>query len=291
MTCSSLEAKNQWFIEKAIITAGEHMQELIHLVKGTLHENKQLPFSVYSSLKEQRILNAPIVKPLLILVLAGVKQLGKEDEIICPTGNFLFLSNTSNIDMRNIPGNEYFAVLIEFDFCDFDQFKGKRNNDQKYFQGKIDGVLEKTLKQYFEWSIFAPQELWRFRREELLRLIYLSGYEDVSTIVGHPSLSHQIHDIISENITNDWNVDCLTAKLAVSESTLRRKLNAEGTNIKSVINRTKLGHGLHLIQTTMEPIGRIAERCGYQSQSRFTDKFKQLFGTTPTELRKTRIAD
>jgi AraC-like DNA-binding protein len=35
----------------------------------------------------------------------------------------------------------------------------------------------------------------------------------------------------------------------------------------------------------------VAERCGYQSQSRFTDKFKQFFGVTPTELRKTRMRD
>ena len=106
-----------------------------------------------------------------------------------------------------------------------------------------------------------------------------------------PSLSHQIHEIISENISGDWCVDRLATKLAMSESTLRRKLIAEGTSIQAVRDRTKLGYGLHLVQTTMEPVGRIAEHCGYQSQSRFTDKFKQLFGITPTELRKTRMHD
>ena len=267
------------------------MQGLIDLAKSAAYEGRQLPFAVYSSLKEQRILNAPIVKPLLIFVLAGVKQLGRDDEIICPTGGFLFLSNMPNIDMRNIPGDEYCALLVEFEFGDFDQFKGKRRSDKRVVQGQINDVLQKTLKQYIEWSLFAPQELWRFRREELLQLIYLSGYEDVSAIAGYSSLSHQIHDIVSECIMDDWSADRLSTRLAVSESTLRRKLSAEGTNIKSVINRTKLGYGLHLIQTTMEPIGRIAERCGYQSQSRFTDKFKQLFGITPSELRKTRVAD
>lgn len=267
------------------------MQGLIGLAKQTQQDVQALPFSVYTSLKEQRILNAPIIRPLLIFVLAGVKQLGRQDEIVCPAGSFLFLSNTSGIDMRNIPGEEYFALLIEFDFGDFDQFKRARGAEKKYFQGQVDGVLSKALQQYIEWAKFAPKELWRFRREELLQLLYLSGYEDVCSIAGHPSLSHQLHDLISTDIAGVWSVERLAAQLAVSDSTLRRKLKAEGTSIKTLVDSTRLGHGLFWIQTTMEPIGRIAERCGYQSQSRFTDRFKQQFGITPSELRKTRMPD
>ncbi|WP_084683746.1 helix-turn-helix domain-containing protein [Psychromonas hadalis] len=49
--------------------------------------------------------------------------------------------------------------------------------------------------------------------------------------------------------------------------------------------------GIHLLQTTHFSIGLISEKCGYQSQSRFTDRFKTLFGLTPSELRKTKMAD
>lgn len=269
---------------------GQYMQELMESAKSTLHEERKLPFSVYSSITEQRILNAPVIKPLLIFVLAGVKQLGKDGEIVCPTGGFVFLSNNPTIDMRNIPVNEeYFAVLVEFDYVDFNQFTHQKSSAKKYFQGEIDYVLAKTLQQYMEWSTFAPPEAWHFRKKEILQIIYQSGYEDVSAIAAHPSISHQLHDMINENISGDWSVERFTEKLAVSESTLRRKLKAEGTDIHTIVNRTKLGHGLHLVQTTMDPIGRIAERCGYHSQSRFTDKFKQLFGITPSELRKTRV--
>jgi AraC-like DNA-binding protein len=53
----------------------------------------------------------------------------------------------------------------------------------------------------------------------------------------------------------------------------------------------KLGLGLHLLQTTLHSIVLIAEKCGYQSQSRFTDRFKGRFGLTPSELRKTKMVD
>lgn len=267
-----------------------YLQELTTSAKKTLQEQKQLPFSVYSSVTEQHILNAPVIKPLLIFVLAGVKQLGRNNEIICPAGGFVFLSNSTTIDMRNIPiDEEYFAVLVEFEHSDFDQFKYKKSSVNNYFQGEVDYVLSKTLQQYIEWSIFAHPEAWHFRKKELLQIIYQSGYEDVIAIAEYPSLSHKLHDIIRGDISGDWSVERLTERLATSESTLRRKLKAEGTDIYTIINGTRLGHALHLVQTTMEPIGHIAERCGYYSQSRFTDKFKKLFGVTPSKLRKTRM--
>jgi len=267
------------------------MKNLIKSAKTATDDNTNLPFSIYSSVKEQHIANVPVMKPLLIFVLSGLKQLGK-DKVICPTGSFVFLSNSPTIDMRNIPDSEdYFAVLIEFEYGDFDQFKLKKNSSKKYFQGEINSVLEKSLHQYIELSTFAPSEALHFRKKELLQLIYLSGYEDVSAIAEPPSLSHQVYDIISEDISEDWGGERLSDHLFMSESTLRRKLKAEGSSIQGIKNRTKLGHGLHLVQTTMDNIGRIAEDCGYQSQSRFTDQFKILFGMTPTELRKTRMHD
>lgn len=272
------------------------MKELIQLAKDTSCGRNDLPFSVYSSAKEQRISNVPVIKPLLIFILSGVKRLGSGSKIVCPTGSFVFLSNSPTIDMRNIPDKEeYFAVLVEFEYGDFDQFnqlkRSRSKSKKKYFQGDINIVLEKALQQYIEWSLYAPSEAIHFRKKELLQLFFLLGYEGVSAIAEPPSLGHQIHDLINEDISDNWSVDRLAAHMAMSESTLRRKLKAEGTDIQAIKNRTRLGLGLHLIQTTMEHIGSIAGRCGYQSQSRFTGQFKQLFGMTPSELRKTRLHD
>jgi AraC-like DNA-binding protein len=75
----------------------------------------------------------------------------------------------------------------------------------------------------------------------------------------------------------------------MSESTLRRKLKLEGTSVQEVKDQARLGLGLHLLQTTRQPISLVAEKCGYLSQSRFTDRFKKRFGLTPSELRKTKM--
>lgn len=249
-----------------------------------------LPFSLYTSVREQHILNAPVEQPLLICVLAGVKQLGRRGGVVCPAGGFVFLPNSPTIDMRNIPVNEeYCALLIGFEYSDFHQFQPVPAPAEPHLQGSLDDVLARTLLQFVEWSAYAPPAAWRFRRQELLQLLYQAGYHGIAAMAAPPSFSHQLHRMIGADIAGDWSVKRLTAALAVSESTLRRKLQEEGASLHAIVNRTRLGHALHLVQTTMQPVGRIADLCGYDSQSRFTEKFKQLFGVTPSALRKTRI--
>tara|TARA_B100000745_G_scaffold26448_1_gene17241 strand:+ start:2852 stop:3679 length:828 start_codon:yes stop_codon:yes gene_type:complete len=274
------------------------MKHLIDLAKSQPASPNEAPFAIYSSLKEQCICNVPIVNPMLVLVLSGAKQLGRGDPVTCHSGHFVFLSNTPDLDMRNIPNSEeYFAVLIEFEYGDFTPFQptekrcktNESTSTHSYVMGAIDGKLEKALAQFFELPHFATAEIIKLRKQELLWHIYLAGHQKIGTIAAPPSLSHQVQRLISAEIAKDWSAQELAAKLCLSESTLRRKLKAEGTGLQILKNQLKLGYGLHLIQTTMGQIGLIAEQCGYQSQSRFTDQFKQLFGMTPSELRKTRI--
>lgn len=268
----------------------EPMQMLIDLAKKALSENRNLPFSVYRSIKEQHMLNVPVIKPLLIVVLSGSKELGFEGELLCPPGSFVFLSNKPTIAMRNIPSNsEYFALLIEFEYSDFECIEHRSSETNTYFQGVLEPTLECTLKQFIEWSELAPPQLWHIRRKEILQVMRSLGFEQVRSIMKPPTLSHKIYTIIASDLTNDLDAGVISSMLAMSESTLRRKLSAEGDRFQDIKDRAKLGYGLHLVQTSTNSIGRIAALCGYSSQSRFTDKFKRLFNVTPTELRKTRM--
>jgi AraC-like DNA-binding protein len=265
------------------------MDDLIAKARMMQEAGEALPFSIYSTVREQQLVNVPIIKPLLICVLDGRKRLG---EIACPAGSFVILSNRPRIDMRNIPGDgEYRAILIEFDYDDFDCLPSRGMRTEPYVLGEICPTLRKTLQQFLEWAAFAPQAMWPIRRREILQLIYHLGHEQVRAIVEPPSLSHKLHSIVSANIATDLSAEALAGQLAMSESTLRRKLTAEGTSMQAIKDCARLSHALHLLQTSRDPIGRVAERCGYQSQSRFTDKFKQHFGLTPRELRKTRMIE
>ena len=47
------------------------MTDLLLTIKQTIDKKTDLPFSVYTSKREQNLLNVPIAKPLLIVVLSG----------------------------------------------------------------------------------------------------------------------------------------------------------------------------------------------------------------------------
>lgn len=268
------------------------MNNVINIAKNAIQYKNQLPFSVYSSYKEQKINNVPILKPLLIFILNGTKQLGNTDLVECQSGSFVFLSNSPRIDMRNIPiQEEYFAVLIDFDHDDFSELPKNSLPSKKYFQGEINDLLTSTLSQYIEFCSFAPLHVMKRRKREILEIIYYSGYSDVCNIIKSMNVSEKVQSMILEDVAFDWSVELIASNLFMSTSTLRRKLKSEGNTLQDIKNRARLGYGLHLLQTTQLQIGYIAERCGYQSQSRFTDQFKLLFGMTPREIRKTKMID
>ena len=282
------------------------MQSLRQKITQTLSVNKALPFSVYTSLAEQHLLNVPIIKPVLICVLKGQKYLGQDE--LCCEGHFVFLVNDPHVEMRNIPGEgEYFALLIEFEPEEFSAAlsiealglsglnvncgpKVGQGPAVKQLLGDIDTVLERSLEQFVSWSGFAPEVLWSHRKQELLQLLYYSGHTELLNMVAQTSLSQQVHQMISVDLSQELSATDIAANLAMSESSLRRKLAEENNNLQAIKDQARLGYGLHLIQSTHQSIGAVAERCGYQSQSRFTDKFKQRFGITPSALRKTRLS-
>lgn len=268
------------------------MDNIILVAKKAIKNQSQLPFSVYSSHKEQMITNVSIIKPLLIFILSGTKKLGKSGLIECLSGSFIFLSNSPCIDIRNIPvQEEYFAVIIDFDKEDFSELPKNNAPYKKYFQGEINPVLASALCQFMEFSSIAPSQVLKLRKKEILEVIYHSGYKDICNIIEPLSISEKVHSMILNDVSCDWPVDLIASSLCMSASTLRRKLKSEGNNIQDIRNRARLGYGLHLLQTTQFHIGNIAEQCGYQSLSRFTEQFKLLFGMTPREIRKTKMLD
>jgi AraC-like DNA-binding protein len=268
------------------------MENLLSTIKNTLNEKRELPFSVYTSFKKQNILNVPIVKPLLIIVLNGDKELGKNHELVCHAGDFIFLSNSPAINMRNIPKDkEYFALLIEFDYHDFDGIHVSAPSTQDYCIGKVTPSLEQCLMQFVESSLWAPSQLWPNRRREIIALLCHMGHKQILSMAGSPKIGHRLSEMFSANCFKQLTIEHICDQLAMSESTLRRKLKTEGTSLQEIKDQSRLGLGLHLLQTTHHSISLIADKCGYQSQSRFTNRFKGRFGLTPSELRKTKMED
>lgn len=78
----------------------------------------------------------------------------------------------------------------------------------------------------------------------------------------------------------------LAAELSVSPKTLSRRINA-ATGVPPVkfIQRRRLLHASHLIETTAMSIEEVAAKVGYQDGTALRKLVKREFGTTPAALR------
>jgi len=259
-------------------------------IKQAQKEKLELPFSIYTSIHEQNLLNVPIAKPLLIVVFNGEKVLGKQGELLCRADSFIFLADSPAINMRNIPiEKEYFALLIEFDLQDYRGLPINSPYNNHYCIGATTALLEQCLQQFVESALWAPKKIASLRKREILELLCHMGHEEILTMLGNSQVSQRLHALFNQQGFHELALESICEQLAMSESTLRRKLKLEGTSVQEIKDQAKLGLGLHLLQTTQYSISAIAEQCGYQSPSRFSERFKQCFGLTPSELRKTKM--
>ncbi|WP_019142810.1 GlxA family transcriptional regulator [Noviherbaspirillum massiliense] len=91
---------------------------------------------------------------------------------------------------------------------------------------------------------------------------------------------------IDDHILSPISVASLSSELAVSTRTLSRRIQAAtGVSPVKFIQRRKLMHAIHLIETTSMSIEAIAAKIGYQDGTALRKLVKREFGTTPGGLR------
>lgn len=262
-------------------------EALLEASRLALQAKSDLPFSVYQSWRAQHLLNVPVYKPTLIIVLSGCKELPASRAQVVQANQFVVLANHCQWEMRNIPANDqYYAILIEFDEEDFDGLVSAL--PVASIQGNVSDLLSKSVEQFCSWSVCAPRSLWSARRKEILLVLQAMGYSNLYGLLAPQSMRQRVQRIIQQTLDGEHTAYNIAQKLALSESSLRRHLRYESTNLQQLKDEVRLGAALHTLQTSFMPIGLIAQSVGYQSQSRFTQKFKQQFGLTPSELRRTR---
>jgi AraC-like DNA-binding protein len=77
----------------------------------------------------------------------------------------------------------------------------------------------------------------------------------------------------------------LARRMAVSLSTLKRRLAGEGTHYRALYDECMGEYATELLIRTDLRVGRIAWELGYADASSFDHAFRRVFGITPSEFR------
>ncbi len=247
-----------------------------------------LPFR---SRQAQNLRRVPFSETCLMLILSGEKQLHQGSTLAFPAGQMLLVPAGSELTFTNQPAanQDYLAWIIALPGHDLpDPGKGPVSREIQHAQA--DSLLLILIRQWLELGPELQHSggmLSRRRTEMASRLLQL-GYAPTLRAGLQQQWSNRLQKLLSRDLSYDWQLSDVCPQLAVSESTLRRKLDEEQTSFREQLSTLRLSQGLNLLQTTGLTILQVAEACGYRSASRFSERFRERFGVTPSELRNQR---
>jgi AraC-like DNA-binding protein len=130
---------------------------------------------------------------------------------------------------------------------------------------------------------FMPLRL----RENAVRDVLLWLAEDGIGFNAHQeqTLADKVRTTLLKAPQDNWHITEMARRLAVSESTLRRRLAEHDTNFQELLIEARMARALSLLQTTKMPVAQIAYEAGYESPSRFAVRFRARYGVKPSDIR------
>lgn len=247
----------------------------------------------FETRRRQHVRAMPFRHPTLVLVHAGCKQVSRAGELLnVVPGQMLAVPAGLTLDLGNVPGEEgaYRALvltlapeLIQRLALAYPELIREllRHPSRLQLHGPVPAGLEATL---LRLQGAASPHLAAHEGLAILLLVAQAGFGHL--LLGRErSLADRVHDLIELQPDAAWTAAVLAAQLAVSVATLHRQLRASGTSVTAILQEVRLTHGLQQILNTTRPVADIAVACGYASASRFSARFRQRFGCSPTDLR------
>jgi len=258
--------------------------------------------SVFHCTRPQLIKRVPIHHPSLIIILSGKKHvLRAQQPESCKAGSLLLLPAPVEIDITNEaePGSDYLALALSFSpdiLQQFQQLYGPWIAAQKLQARWTTSAPEGIYSLLIQWvelcqkGMVNPQ-LLALRQLEMLWLLTDLGVSGNLLISRSDRWAARTLQILQIDPAHPWKLSDVCKRLATSESSLRRNLSLEQTSFRQLLEDVRLLSGLSLLQETNWAIQRVALTVGYQSQSRFGERFKKRFGLSPRTLRNSRVSE
>lgn len=249
---------------------------------------------VYCAVRHQlRRISLPC--PAAVFVVRGCKIVWRgQERMEVRAGQMFLLPARMEITIENQPDEEagrYVALCLSFTadmvtaVCAAHAGES-RFSDLESLRVRVDQALALSVSHLLDMVLAEGRSnrLLGLCMEEILELIsqrtaclpYI--WESAS------SWSSRCSRLIALDPGQDWNAASIAAKLCVSERSLRRNLQIEGTNFRRILQDIRLNAGLGMLQAGRCSVGEAAFRCGYASASRFAGLFKERFGVSPGDV-------
>jgi len=241
----------------------------------------------------QKLRNVRIHSPSIIQVMTGSKRLFWKDSSLDLSHIQLLLCDASvSLSFENLPQKgRFLSRVFSFHCLPTDTMIEVSRNNSREDQPPIlgpDQALQDTLNTLFLFeSQSMSKETHTFWVMGLYQQLAERGVLHQLFVSSTTTLTQKLSRYLSQSPGDDHALEGVVKSFAMSRATMIRKLKQEGTQYREVLAEVRLNHALYLMQNGDYNTTMLAQLCGYQSEGRFSQRFKSKFGLTPSDYMKT----
>lgn len=122
--------------------------------------------------------------------------------------------------------------------------------------------------------------------EQTYRLLTTPSTSHIGPRHAHFARLNGALEYIREHLVDDLSLELLAAQAQLSVPHFRRLFRAAmGVTVHKFVLMARIEQARNLLASTSMPLSRIADECGFSSQSHLTTSFRAAHAATPTEFR------
>ncbi|WP_082980064.1 AraC family transcriptional regulator [Labrys sp. WJW] len=229
--------------------------------------------------------------PGLVLVESGRKIIRNEGvELTASAGQVVLVPDGCDFDVINQPAADgpYRAVALNFAPALFQDLRVANLPPLR----RIEVLVDPSVAFRHACDVAAraiaeretlPEAVAAARVREIL--LWLDGFGYRFELRGGNDLVARLRRMLVAEPGGTWRAAAVAASIGMSEPSLRRHLAWRGTSFTDLLIDVRMTAALYRLQSTDQPITRIALDVGYDSASRFSVRFRSRFGFAPSEIR------
>lgn len=241
----------------------------------------------FSGRARQSLRNVFIHMPTLIWVEKGAKQLWWQEQTLTLTAShWLLVPAGTSLTFSNEPSAGQFTSRT-LGLLSPPEMAAGDHADIASAPPIL--AVDGTLSWYFD-TLYQMPTLCHSAQQHLLQGFYAQLRHHGALGGLFPADSESLVDKLSRYFAaepgRDYQLEQVCRTFHMSRATMTRKLAAQQTGFRPLLTRIRMMHALSLLQQDYSALD-TALACGYQSEARFSARFRQMFGLTPKQYRQT----
>lgn len=200
--------------------------------------------------------------------------------------NLIALPEFFDIPLRMLQGNNVLAHFLASTLRN-----NKKGADYLLFQVGEDWAIENLMENIIDSMLHEEQADDAITRH-LMGLVFLYLMKHMEHLA--TNYSEQEDDVILQSLVSYIRLDYQTASLTAfakgcnqSVSSLSKMIKrSTGFTFQELLQKVRFEKAIELLTETDEPIDAIITAVGYENQSYFYRRFKEIYGFTPRQYKK-----